>query len=103
MQRQLTDEEKQQKGRLEFEIQRGMSMAGLIDNSMVKDTMTGLLHGIQNAWGLEEDAQKREILWHRFNAIKDLWSELNQFVETGKMAHHQLKGGNYDEENSNRS
>ena len=87
----FTDEQKAAKGKLEFEVQVGMRMAALINDELVKKTLDGLLHGIQNDWGAEQDVAKREVLWHRFNAIVDLVSALKSHIDTGKFAVAQLE------------
>ena|ERR1700748_357273 len=92
MPRELTEAEKEARGRLEYEIQRGMRIAALINDPVVKETMDGLIHGVQNQWAAEEDQSKREVLWYRFNALRALVVALGQIVDTGKMANIQLNG-----------
>lgn len=77
--------------RLKREVQVGMEISALVNNELVKETLDGLLHGIQNEWLGEPNQEARELLWQRALGLQEFIGKLSSLINSGKMAAHQLE------------
>lgn len=99
----LDDEHRAQIAKLKSEMHLGKEVAALIDNTVVKNALTGLLNGIQNEWLVTTAMAQRELLWQKAIGVQEFVAALRSIVDTGKMAAAQLdfeaqRGGRNDQE-----
>lgn len=90
-----------EKGRLRFEINRGTEVAALLNNEIVRKTVNGILHGIQNEWLREVNPQQRELMWQQAQGVQKFVASLGSIIDTGKMATYQLKAIENEQANNN--
>lgn len=76
--------------KLKSEVHLGKEIAALIDNTAVKNALTGLLNGIQNEWLVTPAMAQRELLWQKAIGVQEFVAALRTIVDTGKMAAAQL-------------
>lgn len=81
----------EQKAKLHAEVGKGREVAALTQNETFKQVLTDSLHGIQNAWLREQDADQREYLWQQGAGLQAFADNLQSIVNTGKMAERQLE------------
>lgn len=90
MNKEQADAHKVRIGKLRHEIGVGLEISALVNNSIVKSTLEGMLHGLQNEWLGELNRDARDILWQRALGLQEFLRTLGTLVETGKLAAHQL-------------
>lgn len=91
----MTEHQKRDVGaeisKLKQEVNQGLRIAALVDDELVKKTLDGLLHGLQNQWVGEPDQKAREALWQRATGLLEFINALKALIDTGKMANVQLQ------------
>jgi hypothetical protein len=87
----MDDETKARIGKLRHEVSVGLEISALLNNTIVKSTLDGLLHGVQNEWLGETNREARELLWQRALGLQEFIGVLKSLIDTGKMAHSQLE------------
>jgi hypothetical protein len=80
----------EQMAKLHSEVGQGREVAALTSNETFKKVLNDSLHGIQNAWLREKDAEQREYLWQQGAGLQAFADNLQSIVNTGKMAEHQI-------------
>jgi len=75
----------------QFELGRAREISAMLDSEVIKATINGIIHGIQNEWMNTMDREQREFLWQQGQGVHKFVATLQGLVDTGKLAAEQLR------------